>query len=84
MLSSIINTLRVTEAMNSTRDHLSYFDVFSTHLEALESRSPPSPAHIMTNILPSISAAMVHKEGMSKAFGRSGFLDVVLTKVSES
>ena len=79
-----INICRITEAMNSTRDHLSYFDVFYPYLETLESRSPPSPSQVITDILPSISAAMKQKEGMSRAYAHSGFLEVILIKVGVS
>lgn len=73
---------RVTEAFNSTRDHLHYLEVFSPHLEALESRSPPAPGQIITTVLPAFSISMRQKEGMSKVFARSGFLGGLLTKVS--
>jgi len=77
----MISHNRVTEALNSTRDHLHYFEVFSPYLESLESRSPPAPGQVASTVLPSFSIAMKQKEGMSRVFARSGFLGGLLTKV---
>ena len=75
-------TARITDAFNNVRDRVRYLETLSPHLEPLEGAAPPSPAQVISTILPSLVATMKQMEGVSRVYARSGYLGIFCIKVS--
>ena len=72
---------RITDAYNNARDRVRYLEILSPHLEALQASPPPTPSTVVSSTLPALASAFRQMDGLSRVYARSGYLEVILTKV---
>ncbi|XP_063775387.1 uncharacterized protein LOC134910927 [Pseudophryne corroboree] len=72
--------ISITEATNATKDRVKYLEALYRHLDALATDNDPSK--LINTILPGFFNGIQQMESMSRFFSKTGYLGLLLTKVS--
>ena len=69
----------ITEAVNETKDKVKYLESLKKYLDQLYLNA--SPTQIIANVLPVLFNNIRQMDSISRAYARSGYLGLFLSKV---
>lgn len=72
--------LRITDAMNDTKDKVKYLESLRRHFDQLYQDA--TPASIINNAIPGIVNSVRQMDSISRYYARTGFLGIVFTKIT--
>ncbi|XP_067674368.1 uncharacterized protein [Haliotis asinina] len=70
----------ITDAMNDTKDKVKYLDSLRRYFDQLYTEA--TPHSIMNSAIPGLTNGIKQMDSISRYYGRTGFLGVILTKVT--
>ena len=71
---------RITEAINDSKDKSKYLESIQSFLLQLQTNC--SPNDVIKTIIPGLIRTLKMQDSLSRHYGRSGFLGILLKKVS--
>uniref|UniRef100_A0A2C9K4Z2 AAA+ ATPase domain-containing protein n=1 Tax=Biomphalaria glabrata TaxID=6526 RepID=A0A2C9K4Z2_BIOGL len=70
----------ITDSLNDTRDKVKYLDSLKRYFDQMYHEATPS--NLVSNVIPGFISTIKQMESVSRFYARSGYLGVLLTKVT--